>query len=139
MKKWLDKYLSESPRARKVCGWFIVMGRWLREGWAVWITLGVLAIVFAYLYCCDLPSDNEERARIVGTLLQLAGIGTVFEGYERTREQFGHSRAFMALWRWLKSIPWRGPKPINGFVSAQLPSVTATAVGGRIHARCEDA
>lgn len=78
-----------------------------------------------YALWCAAPDSGEARVRIAGTLLQVAGIGTVALGLKQTRRHFGLPSTLESIWMWLKSWPVSGRRPISGSTNLGLKTVGA--------------
>jgi hypothetical protein len=86
------------------------MWAWACEQKMVWWTLLVLLMAYALIHVAPLSMSVSDRIRYVGTALQVAGIGTVWAGLEKTRRLFGFQYSFVALWQWLHRMPYNASK-----------------------------
>lgn len=121
--------LLKRPAVRRLSTWFITMYGWSRSGSPLWLTLVVLALVCAYLSLGPPFDDPKARARYAGTLLQLAGIATVYIGLNRTRREFGLPSLTANFSKWLRSIPWRGPRVVSGSINMSVEPATMVLEG----------
>jgi hypothetical protein len=107
--------------------WCRSMWAWLCEQPMFWLALGVLALAVACMVFWP-AGTGEQRVVGTGVGLQLFGILSVWLGFERTRKEFEFELTIVAFWRWLRRIPWRGPRVHN--VSIQVSGNAAMHVTG---------
>jgi hypothetical protein len=84
---------------------------WLWKAKLIWLALAVLFACFLIAFYPKSNESNESRIRIMGLILQLVGISTVFIGILEVRKLFNHPSLFAIGSKWLKSFPpFRIPK-----------------------------
>ena len=109
--------------------WYLGMWAWACEQRMFWWTLLVLLIALALIHLGPLSISVSARIRYVGTTLQVLGIGTVWWGFEKTRKLFEFDYTAVAVWHWLRRVPYKGPKHITAQLSGTLFSSSLAAAG----------
>jgi hypothetical protein len=103
---------------------------WLCKAKYLWLALSVLLFFLLFGFFGFYPESNESRIRMMGLILQLFGIFTVFKGILELRKLFNHPSLRTIGIKWLKSFPpYRIPKPITATLNVASTSMRAYISG----------
>ena len=94
--------------------------RWLWSARLAWLTIGVVLIAGMV----TIWLGSEPAFRLIGLVLQLLGVATVYVNIRGTQKHFGRPGPFAWTRDWLRQWPWKKRPPIVATLNATLSAAT---------------